>query len=99
MNINKFKRPVNRQLQYKEKPMQLDLFGVYTENIELPECPIACKVMETVKKRADVGMETYGQTMERIDIDTVGWIDNTIEELLDATAYLTRLKMDLLKKD
>ena len=63
--------------------------------MEAPECPIATEVMLSVKKRADEGMKTYGKTMERTDISTVGWIDHTIEELLDAANYLTRLKKNL----
>ena len=37
--------------------------------------------------------------MEREDIDTAGWIDNAIEELLDGAIYLERLKVNILKKD
>lgn len=33
--------------------------------------------------------------MMRTDIDTIGWIDNAIEELLDAAIYLERLKVNL----
>lgn len=61
------------------------------------ECPIVQKVINKLRDRADEGMKTYGTTMERTDIDTVGWIDHTIEELLDAANYLMRLKEDLIK--
>lgn len=64
-------------------------------SIRTPECPIAAEVMKQVSDRAAEGMNTYGQTMLRDDISTVGWIDHTIEELLDAACYLTRLKRDL----
>lgn len=73
----------------KFKGKQYDMFLVE------PECPIAREVMTIVSQRAAEGMKTYGKTMDRTDIDTVGWIDHTIEELLDATAYLVRLKRDL----
>lgn len=63
--------------------------------MRMPECPIAREVLLKVQTRANEGMVTYGQTMERTDIDTQGWIEHTIEELLDAAAYLTRLKVDV----
>lgn len=61
------------------------------------ECPISRTVMERVAERARTGMKTYGVTMERTDVTTVGWIDHAIEELLDGAVYLTRLKNDILK--
>lgn len=69
-----------------------------TDTITLPECPIAAAVAKKVVNRAEEGMKTYGQTMARTDIDTAGWIDHTVEELLDAAAYLTRLKQDLQER-
>lgn len=61
------------------------------------ECPIARQVAERVASRAKEGMKKYGVTMERTDVDVVGWIDHAIEEALDFAVYLTRLKKDLQK--
>lgn len=59
------------------------------------QCPISKEVAQRVADRAKAGMETYGVTMERTDIDAQGWIDHAIEEALDLAVYLTRLKRDL----
>jgi hypothetical protein len=66
-------------------------------NTEDIVCPIARDVAERVAKRAAAGMAKYGVTMERTDVDTIGWIDHAIEELLDGAAYLTRLKQGLMR--
>tara|TARA_R110000796_G_scaffold141860_1_gene258250 strand:+ start:802 stop:1095 length:294 start_codon:yes stop_codon:yes gene_type:complete len=61
--------------------------------------PIVSKVIQRISDRSKEGIKKYGCTMEREDIDTAGWIDNAIEELLDGAIYLERLKVNILKKD
>jgi hypothetical protein len=61
--------------------------------------PIVAKVLKRMTDRSKEGIEKYGCTMTREDVTTVGWIDNAIEELLDASIYLERLKYDLRTKD
>tara|TARA_R100000988_G_scaffold37009_1_gene18602 strand:+ start:68 stop:301 length:234 start_codon:yes stop_codon:yes gene_type:complete len=56
--------------------------------------PVVATVMKRMSDRSRVGIEKYGCTMLREDIDTVGWIDHAIEELLDAAVYLERLKLN-----
>jgi len=56
--------------------------------------PVVATVMKRMSDRSRVGVEKYGCTMLREDIDTVGWIDHAIEELLDAAVYLERLKLN-----
>tara|TARA_R110002020_G_scaffold43177_4_gene125808 strand:- start:147 stop:392 length:246 start_codon:yes stop_codon:yes gene_type:complete len=56
--------------------------------------PVVATVMKRMADRSRVGIEKYGCTMLREDIDTVGWIDHAIEELLDAAVYLERLKLN-----
>jgi len=63
--------------------------------VDLPECPIASEVMRKVGSRAEEGMKTYGKTLADNPLPTDQWIDHTIEELLDAANYLTRLKQSL----
>lgn len=64
--------------------------------IRLPECTIAAEVMKITAARAATGMEEYKVTLADNDTkDSVGWIDDTVEELLDAANYLTRLKKSL----
>lgn len=55
-------------------------------------CPIAKRVARQVIDRANIGYEKYGTTLERKDIDLLGWIQHLQEELLDAANYLERLK-------
>lgn len=71
-------------------PRQYDLFE------DKVECPIVKEVIKRLEDRAKEGMKTYGVTMDRKDIDTVGWIDHAIEEALDLANYLTRLKRNLI---
>ena len=59
--------------------------------------PIVAKVLKRMTDRSKEGIEKYGCTMMRTDVATVGWIDHAIEELLDASIYLERLKFDLIQ--
>ena len=58
----------------------------------ITEDPIVNTVIDRMVYRSKEGMIKYGKTMERADIDTVGWIDHAIEELLDSAVYLERLR-------
>jgi len=63
-------------------------------NGEEPD-PVVRTVIQRMTARSKEGIKKYGCTMERTDVTTSGWIDHTIEELLDAAIYLERLKRDL----
>lgn len=63
----------------------------------LDEDPIVAKVMQRMHDRSIEGMKKFGVSMLRQDTTTVEWIDNAIEELLDAAVYLERIKIDLLR--
>lgn len=52
-------------------------------------------VCKSFKERSIQGQLKYGTTLERTDIDTLGWVQHTQEELMDAILYLERLKADL----
>lgn len=56
-------------------------------------------ILETVIlkycERAHAGHERYGKTMDRDDLKIEEWIDHLMEELMDATLYLEKLKVDL----
>lgn len=43
------------------------------------------------KRRSEVGIEKYGTTLDRTDIDLVGWLTHLQEELMDATLYVERV--------
>ena len=48
-------------------------------------------VREDLLRRSRVGIEKYGTTLERTDIDENGWKTHLYEELLDAACYLKKL--------
>ena len=49
------------------------------------------KVCNKIKKRAEVGKEKYGVTMERTDLTKTDWLVHLQEELMDAAVYIERL--------
>ena len=55
---------------------------------EITNDPIVNKVVDIVMKRHMQGMEKFGKTMDSNERPLDQWIDETIEELLDAVHYL-----------
>ena len=49
------------------------------------------KVIDKIRKRAEVGKAKYGVTMERGDLNTTEWLTHLQEELMDASVYVERL--------
>lgn len=49
-------------------------------------------VQNLLAARAALGLNKYGTTTERQDIDLLGWLKHLQEELLDAAVYVERLK-------
>jgi len=43
------------------------------------------------KRRSEVGIEKYGTTLDRNDLDMVQWLTHLQEELMDATLYVEKL--------
>ena len=56
------------------------------------------RVIEKIRQRAERGLEKYGVTMERGDLNLMEWITHTQEEMLDGAIYLERLKDEFQKK-
>ena len=54
--------------------------------------PIVNNVVELIVKRHVQGMEKFGKTMSNNKRPMSEWVDETIEELLDAVHYLTKMK-------
>ena len=52
--------------------------------------PIVDSVRFKYKRRSEAGIAKYGTTLDRTDIDLVGWLTHLQEELMDATLYLER---------
>jgi hypothetical protein len=49
---------------------------------------------EVVKKiciRSEVGLKTYGTTMDREDLGMLNWLQHLQEEMLDACVYIEKV--------
>jgi hypothetical protein len=53
-------------------------------------------VITQFKQRSDVGIQKYGVTLDREDLNTLDWIKHLQEELMDAVLYLEKLKKEKL---
>ena len=50
------------------------------------------RVIKQIRDRATKGKSKYGVTLERKDLSFVEWLQHLQEELMDATAYIEKLK-------
>lgn len=57
--------------------------------------PIVKSVIDKYQQRSDIGIEKYGVTLERDDLNFAQWLTHLQEELMDATLYLEKLKSEL----
>lgn len=57
------------------------------------------KIVESVvskyQQRSEVGKKKYGVTLERDDLNFNQWLTHLQEELMDATLYVEKLKLEL----
>ena len=58
------------------------------------EDSIVNNVVENFKERSRIGILKYNTTLDRTDIDFIGWANHLQQELMDATLYLERLKKE-----
>jgi hypothetical protein len=56
------------------------------------EDSIVNQVIEKIKSRSEVGIKKYGTTLDRKDLTHEQWLDHAIEEAMDLTLYLTKIK-------
>lgn len=54
-------------------------------------------VINRLRDRARIGFEKYGTDLDRNDLITEQWIEHAIEEALDFSLYLTKLKQQIKK--
>lgn len=52
-------------------------------------------VMADITRRRDMGRKKYGTSMERTDVDLIGWLTHRYEEILDDAIYTRRIIRDL----
>jgi hypothetical protein len=58
---------------------------------------VVTEVINRYKDRANLGLNKYGTTLDRDDLTTEQWLDHAIEEALDLSLYLTKLKQNFKK--
>ena len=56
--------------------------------------PILLKVLAKYYERSERGIEKYGRTLDRDDLNLIDWLNHLQEELMDATLYIEKLKQD-----
>lgn len=81
----------------KEKEMYLDehIGDIVVNQPEVVrEDSIVNEVVENFKERSRIGILKYNTTLDRTDIDFIGWVNHLQQELMDATLYLERLKKE-----
>jgi len=53
---------------------------------------IVDSVINQIKDRSNVGIEKYGITMDREDLNAMEWLQHLQEELMDAIIYIEKWK-------
>jgi hypothetical protein len=59
------------------------------------EDPVVLKVLSKYYERSQLGIQKYGRTLDRDDLNLTDWLNHLQEELMDATLYIEKLKADL----
>jgi len=59
--------------------------------------PIVIKVLAKYYERSQLGIQKYGRTLDRDDLNLIEWLNHLQEELMDATLYIEKLKQEQLK--
>lgn len=59
---------------------------------------IVKSVIEQFKQRSEAGINKYGVTLDREDLNALEWLQHLQEELMDATLYVQKLKEKLNDK-
>ena len=54
--------------------------------------PILIRVLAKYYERSERGIEKYGRTLDRDDLNFLDWLNHLQEELMDATLYIEKLK-------
>lgn len=55
-------------------------------------------VIQQFKQRSEAGINKYGITLDREDLNVLEWLQHLQEELMDATLYVQKLKEKLNDK-
>ena len=55
------------------------------------------QVKKNFEQRSQLGISKYNTTLERTDVDLLGWLKHAQEEAMDLTLYLEKI-MDVVKE-
>lgn len=75
--------------EYKPNP-----FSMKEEYVNKQDSIIS-EIRELLLQRSQTGISKYGTTLDRKDLKPSEWCQHLLEELLDASGYVLRLKKDL----
>lgn len=64
-------------------------------NKEKTQDSVVESIRELLLQRSQTGVAKYGTTLDRTDLKPSEWCQHLLEELLDASGYVVRLKRDL----
>jgi hypothetical protein len=62
------------------------------------EDPIVVAVMTKFYERSKLGIQKYGTTLERDDLNAIEWLNHAQDEVMDLCLYLERLKREIRGK-
>lgn len=84
--------------RYKSEHQHLDLpsnilVELFTQSTNIGKSELS--IIDKIYERAVFGYIKYGTNTDREDLQTEDWITHAIEEQLDASIYLQRLKTKL----
>ena len=63
-------------------------------NMEKPIDSIVEAVIAKFQHRSEVGINKYGKTLDRTDLNYKDWLNHIQEELMDAILYCERLRKE-----
>ena len=87
----------NRDIIWKEyNPMEssANTSSANTSSAQTQDS-IVSEIRELLLQRSQTGIAKYGTTLDRKDLKPSEWCQHLLEELLDASGYVLRLKKDL----
>ena len=86
----------DRDIIWKEyKPNQFSMKETPTPTSTQTADSIVAEIRELLLQRSQTGIAKYGTTLDRKDLKPSEWCQHLLEELLDASGYVLRLKKDL----
>ena len=97
-SVKKYKEDLGRSLYPGDIKITDTTNALYPDTTFTPKTDkYVQRVKDNFEQRSKTGIEKYGTTLERKDVDLLGWLQHLQEELMDATLYIERLKDETTK--